>query len=68
MFRKKDISTIKNGEESLRIFEGFFDFLSFKNIEDDLKKTFRLHHPKLRFDDSKIQKFNSKLSKSRTVF
>ena len=27
---KKDISTIKNGEESLRIFEGFFDFLSLK--------------------------------------
>ena len=35
---KKDISTIKNGEESLRIFEGFFDFLSFKNIEDNLQK------------------------------
>ena len=35
---KKDISTIKNGEESLRIFEGFFDFLSFKNIEDNLEK------------------------------
>lgn len=35
---KKDISTIKNGEESLRIFEGFFDFLSFKNLEDNLQK------------------------------
>ena len=35
---KKDISTIKNGKESLRIFEGFFDFLSFKNIEDNLEK------------------------------
>ena len=35
---KKDISTIKNGKESLRIFEGFFDFLSFKNIEDNLQK------------------------------
>ena len=35
---KKDISTIKNGEESLRIFEGFFDFLSFKNLEDKKKK------------------------------
>lgn len=30
---KKDISTIKNGSKSLRIFEGFFDFLSFKKIE-----------------------------------
>ena len=29
---KKDVSTIKNGSESLRIFEGFFDFLSFKNV------------------------------------
>ena len=66
---KKDISTITNGEESLRIFEGFFYFLSLKNIEQDLqKKAFRLHHPKLRFDDSQNQKFNSKLSKSRTVF
>ena len=27
---KKDVSTIKNGSESLRVFEGFFDFLSFK--------------------------------------
>ena len=35
---KKDISTNKNGEGSLRIFEGFFDFLSFKNIEDNLQK------------------------------
>lgn len=35
---KKDISTIKNDSGSLRIFEGFFDFLSFKNIEDDLQK------------------------------
>ena len=35
---KKDISTITNGEESLRIFEGFFDFLSFKNLEDNLQK------------------------------
>ena len=30
---KKDISTIKSNSKSLRIFEGFFDFLSFKNIE-----------------------------------
>ena len=35
---KKDISTNKNGEGSLRIFEGFFDFLSFKNLEDNLQK------------------------------
>ena len=42
-------------KESLRIFlEGFFDFLPLK-IEDNLQKAFRLHHPKLRFDDSKIK-------------
>ncbi|MDN4014581.1 toprim domain-containing protein [Chryseobacterium gambrini] len=35
---KKDISTIKNGSDSLRIFEGFFDFLSFKTIENQLAK------------------------------
>ena len=35
---KKDISTIKNGSESLRVFEGFFDFLSFKNVEEFLQK------------------------------
>ena len=35
---KKDISTIKNGSESLRVFEGFFDFLSFKNVENFLEK------------------------------
>lgn len=35
---KKDISTIKNGSDSLRIFEGFFDYLSFKSIEDFLEK------------------------------
>ncbi len=35
---KKDISTIKNGSESLRIFEGFFDFLSFKSVENFLEK------------------------------
>ena len=33
---KKDISTVKNGSENLKIFEGFFDFLSFKNIEKSL--------------------------------
>lgn len=35
---KKDISTIKNGSNSVRIFEGFFDFLSFKNVEIFLEK------------------------------
>ena len=35
---KKDISTIKNRSNSLRIFEGFFDFLSFKNVENILEK------------------------------
>lgn len=35
---KKDVSTIKNGSESLRVFEGFFDFLSFKNVENLLEK------------------------------
>ena len=35
---KKDITTIKNDSKSLRIFEGFFDFLSFKNIENYLEK------------------------------
>jgi hypothetical protein len=34
---KKDITTIKNNSKSLRIFEGFFDFLSFKNIEKSLE-------------------------------
>lgn len=35
---KKDISTIKNSSDSLRIFEGFFDFISFKNLENELEK------------------------------
>ncbi|WP_417430205.1 toprim domain-containing protein [Halpernia sp.] len=35
---KKDISTIKNDSNSVRIFEGFFDFLSFKNVENFLEK------------------------------
>ena len=35
---KKDVSTLKNGSESLRVFEGFFDFLSFKNVENLLEK------------------------------
>lgn len=34
----KNISSIKNGSKSVRIFEGFFDFLSFKNIENYLGK------------------------------
>ena len=33
---KKDVSTIKNDSENVKIFEGFFDFLSFKNIEKSL--------------------------------
>jgi len=32
---KKDISTIKNNSNSVRIFEGFFDFISFKNLEKE---------------------------------
>jgi len=35
---KKDVSTIKNSSNSLRVFEGFFDFLSFKNVESFLEK------------------------------
>ena len=35
---KKDITTIKSGSNSVRIFEGFFDFLSFKNVENYLEK------------------------------
>jgi len=35
---KKDTSTIKNGSDSLRIFEVFFDFLSFKDVEKFLEK------------------------------
>ena len=34
---KKDVSTIKNRSENVNIFEGFFDFLSFKNIEKSLE-------------------------------
>ena len=34
---KKDVSMIKNGSENLKIFEGFFDFLSFKNIEKSIE-------------------------------
>jgi DNA primase len=35
---KKDVSTIKNDSDSVRIFEGFFDFLSFKKLENELEK------------------------------
>ena len=35
---KKDVSTIKNGSENVKIFEGFFDFISFKNVEKFLEK------------------------------
>lgn len=35
---KKDISSIKNDSKSLRIFEGFFDFLSYKSIENYLER------------------------------
>ena len=35
---KKDVSTIRNSSNSGRIFEGFFDFLSFKNVESFLEK------------------------------
>ena len=34
---KKDITTIKNDSGNVKIFEGFFDFLSFKNIEKSLE-------------------------------
>ncbi len=35
---KKDVSTIKNNSNLVRIFEGFFDFLSFKTVENQLAK------------------------------
>ena len=35
---KKDITRINNHSKSIRIFEGFFDFLSFKNVENYLEK------------------------------
>ena len=34
---KKDITTLKNNSKSLLVFEGFFDFLSFINIEKALE-------------------------------
>ena len=33
---RKDISALKNSSNSIRIFEGFFDFLSFKSTEKSL--------------------------------
>ena len=35
---KKDITSIKSGSNSVQIFEGFFDYLSFKNVENYLEK------------------------------
>lgn len=35
---KKDITSIKSASNSVRIFEGFFDFLSFKKLENYLEK------------------------------
>ena len=35
---RKDITTIKNKSNNLRIFEGFIDYLSFKQMEKTLKK------------------------------
>ena len=35
---RKDITTIKNNSSCLRIFEGFMDYLSFKQMEKTLKK------------------------------
>ena len=35
---RKDITTIKNKSNNLRIFEGFMDYLSFKQMEKALKK------------------------------
>ena len=35
---KKDITSIKNNSKNVRVFEGFFDFLSFKKVENYLEK------------------------------
>ena len=35
---KKDITSIKNNSKNVRVFEGFFDFLSFKKVENYLQK------------------------------
>ena len=34
----KDITTIKNGSDEARVFEGFMDFLSFKTLHPDLSE------------------------------
>ncbi len=36
---KKDITTIKNGSECVRVFEGFIDYLSYKAIEKSIEST-----------------------------
>ena len=35
---KKDITSIKNDSKDVKVFEGFFDFLSFKKVENYLEK------------------------------
>ena len=35
---KKDITSIKNDSKDVRVFDGFFDFLSFKKVENYLEK------------------------------
>ena len=35
---KKDITSIKNDSKDVRVFEGFFDFVSFKKVENYLEK------------------------------
>lgn len=35
---KKDITSVKNDSKDVRVFEGFFDFLSFKKVENYLEK------------------------------
>ncbi len=35
---KKDITTIRNDKDVLRIFEGFFDYLSFEKIKESFQK------------------------------
>lgn len=34
---KKDVTTLKKGHQTLRLFEGFFDFLSFLQVQDILE-------------------------------
>ena len=35
---KKDITTLQNDSETVRVFEGFFDFLSWKKLEEVMRK------------------------------